>query len=251
MAGVKGRGALVTGAGSDAGIGFATARILAAQGARVAITSTTKRIFDRLAELHGGKERHFALVADLTEPAAATNLVAEARKAIGSIDILVNNAGMTQLGRPDRASLFHRISDKEWTEKIELNLNTAFRVTRAVLPAMMRRGYGRIVHIASVTGPLVSNPRSAGYGAAKAGMIGMARAIAIEVADKGITINAVAPGWIETDMTAAVSKDLLAQVPARRAGTPEEVAACVRFLASEQASYVTGAVLTVDGGLAA
>src|SRR5215469_4597119 len=111
MAGVQDRAALVTGAGSAAGIGFATARILAAQGARVAITSTTKRIFDRLAELPGGKVRHFALIADLTDPDAATNLVAEARKAIGSIDILVNNAGMTQLGKPDRASLFHRTSD--------------------------------------------------------------------------------------------------------------------------------------------
>lgn len=248
MAGVKDRAALVTGAGSAAGIGFATARILAAQGARVAITSTTKRIFDRLAELPGGKERHFALIADLTDPDAATNLVAEARKAIGSIDILVNNAGMTQLGRPDRASLFHRISDKEWTEKIELNLNTAFRVTRAVLPAMMRRGYGRIVHIASVTGPLVSNPRSAGYGAAKAGMIGMARAIAIEVADKGITINAVAPGWIAT--ASSPKEEIVAgeNSPAGRPGTPEEVGHVAAFLAAEEASYVTGQMIVVDGG---
>jgi 3-oxoacyl-[acyl-carrier protein] reductase len=248
MGGVANRGALVTGAGSAAGIGFATARILAAQGARLAITSTTKRIFDRLAELPGGGERHVALIADLTEPAAAARLVAEAGKAIGHIEILVNNAGMTQLGRPDRASLFHRTGDEEWAEKIELNLNTAFRVTRAVLPAMMRRRYGRIVHIASVTGPLVSNPRSAGYGAAKAGMIGMARALAIEVADKGITVNAVAPGWIATASSPKEEITAGENSPVGRPGTPEEVGHVAAFLAAEEASYVTGQMIVVDGG---
>src|SRR5262249_482823 len=138
------RAALVTGAGSAAGIGFATARILAARGARVAITSTTDRIFERLSELPGGAERHFAGVADLTVAEGAQELAAAARRALGRIDILVNNAGMTQLGRPERASHFHRISDAEWSEKIELNLHTAFRVTRAVLPLMLRRRYGRI-----------------------------------------------------------------------------------------------------------
>ena len=198
MAAVKDRFALVTGAGSAAGIGFAAARNLAGQGIRLAITSTTRRIFERLAELPGGAERHAAFVANLTDEGAAERLVTDSRKALGRIDILVNNAGMQQVGKRDHSSLFHRTSDAEWAEKIELNLNTAFRVTRAVLPAMMRRRYGRIVHIASVTGPLVSNPHSAGYSAAKAAMVGMTRALAMEVADKGITVNAVAPGWIGT-----------------------------------------------------
>ena len=178
MPGVEGRRALVTGAGSIAGIGFATARILAAQGARVAITSTTKRIFDRLAEMPdaGKSGNHVAFVADLTRPKAADRLVAEATKALGRIDILVNNAGMVQIGHPQKASLLHLIDDAEWTRAIELNLNTNFRVTRAVLPQMMRRRYGRIVHISSVTGPLVSNPHSAGYSAGKAAITGMMRA---------------------------------------------------------------------------
>ncbi len=248
MAGVQDRAALVTGAGSGAGIGFATALILARQGARLAITSTTKRIFERLEELPGGGARHVAIVADLTEPDAAERLVREARRALGPIEILINNAGMTQLGRPDRSSLFHRTSDAEWAHKIELNLGTAFRVTRAVLPGMMRRRYGRIVHIASVTGPLVSNPRSAGYSAAKAGMVGMARALALEVADKGITVNAVAPGWIET--ASSTKEEIIAgrNTPAGRPGTPAEVGHVAAFLASEEAAYVTGQMMVVDGG---
>jgi 3-oxoacyl-[acyl-carrier protein] reductase len=248
MTGVKDRTALVTGAGSAAGIGFAAAQILAAQGARVAITSTTDRIKERLAELPGGGERHMAMVADLTAPDAVERLVGEARRGLGRIDILVNNAGMTQTGRPDRSSLFHRISDAEWTEKIELNLNTAFRVTRAVLPGMLRRHYGRIVHIASVTGPLVSNPRSAGYSAAKAAMVGMTRALAIEVADKGITVNAVAPGWIQTASSTREEITAGKNAPIGRPGTAEEVGHVAAFLASEAASYVTGQVIVVDGG---
>ena len=129
---------------------------------------------------------------------AAERLVADSRKALGGIDILVNNAGMVQTGVRQKSSHLHRISDEEWAREIELNLNIAFRTTRAVLPAMMRRRHGRIVHISSITGPLVSNPRSAGYSAGKAAMTGMMRALALEVADKGITVNAVAPGWVAT-----------------------------------------------------
>jgi 3-oxoacyl-[acyl-carrier protein] reductase len=248
MTGVADRGALVTGAGSADGIGFATARLLAEQGARVFITSTTQRIFARLASLPGEAGRHGAALADLTEAGAADRLVAAATAALGRIDILVNNAGMVQVGRRERASAFHRISDAEWTRAIALNLDTAFRVTRAVLPQMRRRRYGRIVQIASVTGPLVSNPRSAGYSAAKAAMTGMTRALALEVARRGITVNAVAPGWIGT--ASATKAELVAghHTPAGRPGTAEEVGQVALFLASEGASYVTGQMIVVDGG---
>jgi 3-oxoacyl-[acyl-carrier protein] reductase len=248
VSGVRDQPALVTGAGSEAGIGFATARLLALQGARVAITSTTKRIFDRLAELPGDPGRHVAFTADLTLPDAAEGLVEAVRRSFGRIDILVNNAGMTQLGRRETSSLFQRISDVEWAYKLEINLNTAFRVTRAVLPQMMRRRYGRIVQIASVTGPLVSNPHSAGYGAAKAAMVGMSRALALEVAGRGITVNAVAPGWIAT--ASSTKQEITAgnNTPIGRSGTAEEVAHVALFLASKAASYVTGQMIVVDGG---
>ena len=157
---------------------------------------------------------------------------------------LVNNAGISA------DDLTPSLGDEAWDSVIDTDLSAAFRFTRRALKPMMRARAGRIVNISSVVG-LRANPGQANYAAAKAGLIALTRTAAVEVARRGITINAVAPGWIDTDMTAGVSKDLLAQVPARRAGTPEEVAACVRFLASDQASYVTGAVLSVDGGLAA
>jgi len=158
--------------------------------------------------------------------------------------VLVNNAGVAA------DNLSPSLSDEEWATVIDTNLTAAFRLTRRALKSMMRARAGRIVNIASVVA-LRSNPGQSNYAAAKAGLISFTKTVAVEVARRGITVNALAPGWIDTDMTADVSKDLLAAVPARRAGTPEEVAACVRFLVSDQAGYVTGAVLTVDGGLAA
>jgi 3-oxoacyl-[acyl-carrier protein] reductase len=157
---------------------------------------------------------------------------------------LVNNAGIS------RDNLTPSMSDEEWGAVIDTDLSAAFRFTRRALKPMMRARSGRIVNISSVVG-LRANAGQANYAAAKAGLIALTKTAAIEVARRGITVNAVAPGWIDTDMTAGVSQELLAAVPARRAGTPEEVAACVRFLVSDEASYVTGAVLSVDGGLAA
>jgi len=247
MAGVEGRRALVTGAGSGDGIGFATALILAQQGARVAITSTTKRIFSRLKQMPEG-EGHVAFVSDLAKPGAADHLFAEASRALGGIDILVNNAGMVQTGVRQKASRLHQIDDEEWARAIDLNLNIAFRMTRAVVPAMMRRRYGRIVHISSVTGPLVSNPRSAGYSAGKAAMTGMMRALALEVAAKGITVNAVGPGWVATSSSSRRETVAGWNTPIRRSATGAEIGHVAAFLAADEASYLTGQLIVVDGG---
>ena len=257
MAGVEGRRALVTGAGSADGIGYATALILARQGARVAITSTTKRIFDRLAGVSQTSSRagranplgdHIAFAVDLTAPGAADRLVADTTRAFGGIDILVNNAGMVQTGHRQKASRFHRIDDAEWARAIELNLNIAFRVTRAALPQMMRRRYGRIVLISSVTGPLVSNPHSSGYSAGKAAMTGMMRALALEVAAKGITVNAVGPGWVAT--ASSTKQEIVAgdHTPIGRSASAAEIGHVAAFLTTEEASYLTGQLIVVDGG---
>ena len=246
MIGLAGRTALITGAGSAHGIGFATARILAEAGVRVAISSTTARIFDRLAALPG--KGHAAVVADLTDPGAAALLAREAEAAIGPIDILVNNAGMAQTGRAEREVPVAELEEADWTRALDLNLSTAFRLTRAVLPGMIARRYGRIVFIASVTGPLVSNPGSAGYSAAKAGMTGLMRALALETARQGITVNAVGPGWIATDSAPERERIAGNQTPVGRPGTAEEVGHVAAFLASDVSSYVTGQLVVVDGG---
>jgi 3-oxoacyl-[acyl-carrier protein] reductase len=198
-----------------------------------------------VAEIERAGGQAVALEADVSDPTAPEQLFGTIESHFGSqVLALVNNAGI------NRDDLTPSLGDEEWSTVIETDLSAAFRLMRRALVPMMRARTGRIVNVASVSG-LRANPGQANYAAAKAGLIMLTKTAAVEVARRGVTINAVAPGWIDTEMTAEVSSRLLEAVPARRAGTPEEVAACVRFLTSEAASYVTGAVLTVDGGLAA
>jgi 3-oxoacyl-[acyl-carrier protein] reductase len=189
--------------------------------------------------------RAVALAGDVVDPGAPDELFRDLESHFDTpVLVLVNNAGIS------RDDLTPSLDDEQWNAVLETDLTAAFRFTRRALKPMLRARTGRIVNIASVVG-LRANPGQANYAAAKAGLIALTRTAAVEVARRGVTVNAVAPGWIDTEMTAGVARDLLDAVPARRAGTPAEVAACVRFLASDEASYVTGAVLTVDGGLAA
>jgi 3-oxoacyl-[acyl-carrier protein] reductase len=240
--------AIITGAGSAQGIGFAIARALFQLGATVAITATSERIYLRAKELDETGSRVSAFVADLTDEKQVESSVRTVQNRFGSIQILVNNAGMAKDGKQPASGVLDDLSLGEWQQQIAMTLNTAFLMTRTVLPIMRRQRYGRIVNVSSVTGPLVSNKGSGAYGAAKGAMDGMMRAAAIECGMDGITVNAVAPGWIATGSSTPDELEAARYTPLGRAGTPAEVAAAVSFLAYREASYITGQVLVVDGG---
>ena len=241
---LSGKTALVTGA--TGGIGGAIARALHRQGARVVLSGTRAEALDRLKTELG--ERAFAAVCNLSIAADVDDLVKKAEAAAGApIDILVNNAGIA------RDNLFMRMKDEEWDQVIAVDLTAAFRLSRAALRNMMKKRWGRIVTITSVVG-VTGNPGQGNYAAAKAGLIGMSKALAAEVASRNITVNCVAPGFIATAMTDALTEEqrtaILARVPAGRLGQSRDVAAAVVYLASEEAQYVTGQTLHVNGGMA-
>ena len=237
------RRALVTGA--SGGIGGAVASALHAQGATVALAGRNRAALEERASELG--DRAHVLTADLADPGAADTLVRTAAEAMGGIDILVNNAGLARDG------LFVRVKDEDWQTVLDVNLTAGFRLARAALRGMMRARWGRIVAITSIVGQ-TGNPGQANYAASKAGMTGMTKALAAEVAARNITVNCVAPGFIDTAMTRGLGDEqtarLAERIPAGRLGTPEDVASCVVFLASDEAAYITGQTISVNGGMA-
>ena len=240
---LSGKKALVTGA--SGGLGGSIARALHGQGAHVGLSGTKISVLEELAASLG--ERVHVLPADLSDPTAGDKLIAEADKAMGQVDILVNNAGLT------RDMIAIRLGEEDWQKVLEVNLTAGFRLARAVLRTMLRRRWGRIIGIGSVVAQ-TGNPGQANYAAAKAGMIGMSKALAAEVASRNITVNVIAPGFMVTAMTDkltdAIKERLLDLIPMKRMGQPADVAAAVVYLASEEAAYITGQTLHVNGGMA-
>ena len=240
---LTGKNTLVTGA--SGGIGADIARTLHAAGATVGLSGTRVEPLEALAAELG--ERAFVLPCNLSDMKAVAELPTQAAAAMGSVDILVNNAGIT------RDNLFMRMSDDEWSSVLDVNLTATFKLCKGVMRGMMKARWGRIVNISSIVGA-TGNPGQANYAASKAGMIGMSKSLAYEVASRGITVNAVAPGFIATAMTDKLNDDqkgaIMTQIPAGRMGDPAEIASAVLYLASPEAGYVTGTTLHVNGGMA-
>lgn len=240
---LSGKSALITGA--SGGIGAATARALHGQGATVALSGTREDVLRSLKEELG--DRAHVCVCNLSDAEAVGALIGQAEEAMGAVDILVNNAGLT------RDNIAMRMKDEEWEQVLAVNLTASFKLARAAMRGMMKRRWGRMIGITSIVG-VTGNPGQANYAASKAGMIGMSKSLAQEIANRGITVNCIAPGFITTAMTDALNdaqrETLLARVPAGRLGDADEIASAVVYLASEEAAYVTGQTLHVNGGMA-
>ena len=242
---LDGRVALVTGAGSAGGIGFACAQTLRELGASVAVAATSDRIHGRATEL-GGQSAGF--IADLTDPAQVSRLVDNVQTTLGAIDIVVNNAGMTSVTDEEDWPSITEMTPEQWRHGIMRNLDTAFLVTREVMSGMVERGFGRIVNVTSTSGTTCAMPNEVAYVAGKGGMRGLTLATAVEVAASGVTCNAVAPGWIHTPSSLEQELEYGRRTPMQRLGEPSEIAAAVAFLCTSAASYITGQTVIVDGG---
>ncbi|GAA1772879.1 SDR family NAD(P)-dependent oxidoreductase [Nostocoides vanveenii] len=246
---LSGRTALITGAGSASGIGFATARALGELGAALVLGATTGPVHERVAQLRADGHKAYGLVGDLTIAGSAEALVAEGVLRTGRVDILVNNAGMVTVGDGDYLEGgIDETDPQRWRASLARNLDTAYVMCRAALPHVRTSGGGRIVNVTSVTGAAMAMRGDVAYAAAKAGLVGLTRALAVDEAPHGVTVNAVAPGWIATGSQTAAEVEEGRRVPLGRSGTPAEVASAIAWLATSGAAYVTGQVLLVDGG---
>jgi len=245
---VEGKVALITGVAKTDSIGFATARVFHEEGARLAICDIAPAVHDCAALLREQGAEVSSHVADLTRMDQVKAMVDEVLACHGRIDVLVNNAGMVVYGQKEEFVPFQEMSEESWDFGIAINLKTQFNVTRCVVPGMIERGYGRIVNMSSVTGPLVANPEESAYCAAKAGVLGMTRGLALDVAKHGITVNAVGPGWVATGSQAEGEDVGGLNTPLGRSAYPEEIARVVCFLGSDEARYITGQLIVVDGG---
>jgi 3-oxoacyl-[acyl-carrier protein] reductase len=243
---LAGKVALITGVAKQDGIGFATAQVFAGEeAAGLAVVDIADAVHACPAQLGGPCTSH---TADLTKAADVRRVVDEALAAHGRIDVLVNNAGMVIYGQDEDFGSFQDLTESQWDFGIAINLKSQFLVTRAVVPHMIERGYGRIVNVSSVTGPVVANPQESAYCAAKAGVLGMTRGLALDVAAHGITVNAVGPGWVASGSQAEGEDVGGENTPLKRSGRPDEIARLICFLASDDASYITGQLVVIDGG---